>query len=119
MKILKQLTIIFTIYIASDIIAKYIPFGIPSSVIGLLAILTLLKSGVIKESAIKESATFITNNMAMFFIPVCLKIFEDFILFEDQFIPILIIVLITIIVTFLSSTYITILVQRMINRKKI
>lgn len=118
MKILKQLTIILAIYITSDIIAKYIPFSIPTSIVGLLLILFLLWSGVIKESAIKESATFITKNMAMFFIPVCLKIFDDFILFKDQFLPILIIVLITIVITFLSSTYIAILAQRIINRKK-
>ena len=119
MKILKQISIILTVYIISDMIVKYIPFGIPASVIGLLSFLLLLKSGIIKESAISESATFITKNMAMFFIPVCLKIFEDFVLFKDQFLSILIIVLITLIITFLSSTYITILVQRIIDRKKI
>ena len=117
MKFLKQLAIILTIYLVSDIIVKYIPFGLPSSVLGLLVILTLLKTGILKESMIKESADFITKNMAMFFVPVCLKIVEDFEVFKDILLPLLIIVLVTLIITFLSSVYITIFVQRIINRK--
>ena len=117
MKILKQLTIILGIYVLSEIFVKYIPFGVPTSVFGLLVILFLWKSRIMKESAIEESASFITKNMAIFFIPVCLKILEDFTLFKDLLLPILIIVFVTLIVTFLSSTYITIIVQRIINRK--
>ena len=119
MNILKQLSIILTIYITCEISVKYIPLPIPASVIGLLAILLLLKSKIIKEQSIKDSASFITENMAMFFVPVCLKILDDFATFKDHLLPILIIVLTTLIITFLSSTYITILVQKIISRKKI
>lgn len=118
MKILKQLAIILTIYIVSETLVKHIPFGLPASVLGLVSLLALLKFRLIKESDISECAEFITKNMAMFFIPVCLKIFEDFILFKDHLIPILIIVLVTLIITFISSTYITIAAQWVVNRNK-
>ena len=118
MKILKQLAIIFGVYVISDLIAKITSFGLPASVVGLIIFIISLQIGVIKESTIKESADFITKNMALFFIPVCLKIFEDFAQFENQFLPILIFVVITLIITFLSSVYITILVQKIIKRRQ-
>ena len=118
MKILKQLVIIFGVYAISDLIAKLTSFGLPASVVGLVIFIISLQTGIIKESTIKESADFITKNMALFFIPVSLKIFEDFAQFENQFIPILIIVISTLIITFLSSVYITILVQRIIQNKQ-
>ena len=118
MKILKQLAIIFGVYVVSDLIAKLSPFGLPASVVGLIIFIMSLKVGVIKESAIKESADFITKNMALFFVPVSLRIIEDFAQFENQFMSILIVILVTLIITFLSSVYITILVQKIIQQRQ-
>lgn len=105
MKILRQILIIFAVCALGTLAGQYIPF--PSSILSLLILLILLLLGIIKTHQIKETAEFILENMAFFFIPAGVKIIDSFSDFSQSIVPILLIVIITTILTF-TAAFITV-----------
>ena len=69
MKIIKQIGIFFTVCWLSQVVAAYLPFSFPSSVIGMILLFICLLAGVLKIEHIQEKADFLMENMAFFFVP--------------------------------------------------
>ncbi|MFV0345689.1 MAG: CidA/LrgA family protein [Bacteroidales bacterium] len=69
MKIFKQLFIILGINLVGEALSQFLNLPIPGSIVGMILLLVLLFSGLIKEKHIRETADFMLQNMGFFFIP--------------------------------------------------
>ena len=76
MKIICQIGVIFAVCWFSQLIEAALPVPFPASVIGMMLLLALLATGLLKIEHIREKADFLLANMAFFFLPalvlVCL-----------------------------------------------
>lgn len=74
LKILTQVGIVFGICWVSVWIEKLLPFTVPASIIGMLLLLLLLLSGVVKPEHIQEKSDYLLANLPFFFIPAAVSI---------------------------------------------
>lgn len=78
MKIFKQLFIILGINLAGELISRYLNLPLPGSITGMIILLILLLTGVLKERHIRDSADFMLQNMGFFFIPAGVSIIVSY-----------------------------------------
>lgn len=69
MKYIIQIGIISGISFLAEILHVLLPLPVPASVYGLLMLLILLLTGIVKEERIKETADFLLSIMPLFFVP--------------------------------------------------
>lgn len=69
MKYLKQAGIILLISFAGELIHSVVPLPVPASIYGLIIMLVLLLTGVLKISSIRETSAFLIDIMPVMFIP--------------------------------------------------
>ncbi|MGN0005985.1 MAG: CidA/LrgA family protein [Candidatus Gastranaerophilaceae bacterium] len=98
-KFLLGFTILFIFYYLSFFIVKIFNIKFPAAVLGLILFALSLIIGIIKEEWIELSVNFLLKNMALLFVPfvVGLSVYKSFLM--KNFIPILLVVLITTIFT--------------------
>lgn len=78
MKIFKQLFIILAINLGGELISKYLHLPLPGSITGMILLLVLLLTGVLKERQIRDTADFMLQNMGFFFIPAGVSILVSY-----------------------------------------
>lgn len=66
---LRQCTIIFGCLAVSELIVSVTRLPLPSSIIGMVLLTTLLKTGWIKLAWVKDISDFMLQNIAFFFVP--------------------------------------------------
>lgn len=116
MKILKQLTLILAICLAAEALVAFLPFAFPSSVAAILILAILLGTKLLKEQQIQETADFMLKNMALVFVPLAVGMVEDLELLKGQAAGFLIVVGISLILTFLGTYGTVRLVQKCMSR---
>ena len=98
MKYLKQFLIIILVSCIGELLNYFIPLPIPASIYGLVIMLLLLITKVLRLDAVKEAAEFLVDIMPIMFIPAAVGL----IAYWEQLKPILIpVCVITVISTFL------------------
>ena len=98
MKILKGLIhigFLFGLLYIGNWIQASLSLSIPGSVIGMLLLFVLLKSGIIKLEWIKEGTSFILRNLTLFFIPVTIGFINYLELFSGRGIYLLLIAILS------------------------
>lgn len=117
MSIVTQLFVVFFVYLASEGIAALLPFTFPASVMGMVILLVLLLTKVLKPAQLKESSDFLLGNMLLFFIPTCVSVitYAD-VLFRNFWSIVLISVLTTPLVFFVTGQVVQLTMKRI--RKK-
>ena len=115
-KILKQLGIILALCLVAEVIASLLPVTIPSSVIAILILAQLLTFKVLKEEQIKETADFMLDNMALVFVPISVGMIEDLELLKGQVVGFLVVVCISLVLTFLGTYASVRIVQKCMKR---
>lgn len=116
MKILKQLTLILAICLAAEALVAFLPFAFPSSVAAILILAILLGVKLLKEQQIQETADFMLKNMALVFVPLAVGMVEDLELLKGQAAGFLIVVGISLILTFLGTYGTVRMVQKCMSR---
>ena len=96
-KILKQLGIILAICLAAEFIVSLLPIAFPSSVMAILVLALLLFTKILKEEHIRETGDFLLSNMALVFVPISIG------LLKGQLAGFLIVVCISLVMTFLGT----------------
>lgn len=117
MKIIKQFSIILTICLVGEVIAYLLPFEFPGSVIALILTAALLFLNILKEAQIKETADFFLGNMSMFFIPFVVEVSREIGVFKNQILLIFVLVVISLIATFLGGMFTVLLVKKVTGRR--
>lgn len=90
-----ELAIIFAICFLGDFFVSILPFNFSASVLSMVILLLLLIIKAIKFENIKSSASFLTSNMAVLFIPYGVKILQYLDVIKNNLLLFIIIVCIT------------------------
>ena len=98
MKIIKQLFWIFLLSLLGEgvsiLISNFV--AIPGSVIGMILLFIALHFGWIKLSQVDEVGTWLTDNMAILFVPAGVGLMTNFELLGDVWFQLLIIMVVTV-----------------------
>ena len=112
MKILKQLVVILALCLLAEWLVSLLPIAFPSSVMAILILALLLVTGILKEEQIQETADFMLSNMALVFIPISIGMIEELELLKGQVAGFLVVVIISLLLTFLGTYAVVFAVQK-------
>lgn len=118
LKILKQLGIILALCLAAELIVSWLPIAFPSSVMAILILAALLGFRVLKEKQIQETADFLLSNMALVFVPLTVGMIEDLEVLKGYVAGFLIVVCISLILTFLGTYAAVRVVQKLMTKRQ-
>ena len=119
---LRELGIILAICVLGEVISVLIGGVLPANVLGMILLLVLLASRLIKARQVEHAADFFLKNMAIFFLPVSLGILDIYAQIKSQFIAIIAVCVITTFLTALATAatvhYILILQSKRKDKNK-
>jgi len=98
MKYIKQFGIIAGVSFIGEVLNKLLPFPVPASVYGLVTMVILLLTGIVKLEMIEETADFLISVMVIFFIPSSVGLMTSFDALKGSVLKIVFICLISTIV---------------------
>jgi len=98
MRYLKQFAIILAVPCVGELLNYFLPLPIPASIYGLVLMLVLLVTKVVKLESVDETGTFLVEIMPVMFIPAGVGLMTSFGQLRDMLVPLLVI---TVAVTFL------------------
>lgn len=78
MKYLKQLTVILIVSLVAEVLEFVIPLPVPASVYGLMLMVLLLVTKVVKLEAVEDVADFFLQIMPFFFVAPTVKLITSF-----------------------------------------
>ena len=94
MKYLKQAGIILFISFAGELIHSLVPLPVPASIYGLIIMLVMLLTGVLRISSIRETSAFLIDIMPVMFIPAGVGLMTSWGVMKELLVPISLIVVI-------------------------
>jgi len=118
MNILRQLGIILAFSFAGDLIARYIPLGLPGTVSGMLLVLLALSIKVLQPRHIDQTADFLSANLAFFLIPAAVRIVRSYNYIQPVLLKLFLVCVISTIVTFAAAYGIVRLTQIVLKKGK-
>lgn len=118
MKIIKQFGIIFSLCWIATVIEELLPIAFPASVIAMLLLLVCLLTGILKIDHIREKSDFLLANMAFFFIPAGVNVINYLDILKANWLPLLLICVITTVITFAATAYSIRLTVWLLGRRK-
>ncbi|MBU5486949.1 CidA/LrgA family protein [Clostridium sp. MSJ-8] len=77
MKKLKEFLIILAISFIGEVLHSVLPLPIPSSIYGLLVMLLVLCTGIVKVEQVDDAGTFLIDIMPVMFIPAAVGLLES------------------------------------------
>lgn len=107
MKYLGQFMIIALVSLIGEILHFYIPLPVPASIYGLVIMLFLLFSGILKVERVKGTASFLLEIMPLMFIPPAVGIIAAWKEAEHLLLPLVVISTVTTALVFLISGKVT------------
>lgn len=113
LKIIKQIFIIILFYVIGEVLSIllsniFTKIYFPGTILGLIIFLLFLlnkKIKIVKLEDVDEVGSFLTNNMAFFFIPAAVSVVEYFEVLQANFIKIVVIIIISLLISFIAITY--------------
>ena len=118
MKLFKQLTIVFLICMAGEVVAAMLPFPFPAAVAALLIMLGLFISGVLKPESVQELAEYLLANMAFLFVPSGVAILDEYASIQGNVLQLLIVMVVSLVITFAVTAYTVTGVIHVMERRK-
>ncbi len=108
-KIAIQIAIIYIIYMAGNFISRLIAdvIVIPGNIIGMVILLVLLTSNILKLSMIEETGNFMLKYMGFFFVPLTVGLTQSFKLIQNSIFQIIIILVVSCILVMFVSAKVT------------
>ena len=118
MKILIQIGIILGLYWLGEVIESVLPFSFPASVIGLLLLLVLLLTKVIREETVREKADFLLGNLGFFFLPASVGLMNYAEVLWENAPAFITICVVSTVLTYISTAGVVRLVCRAMEKRK-
>ena len=118
MHLFRQLAIIIGCLAVGELVVWLTHIPIPSSILGLLLLTALLQTKAVKEEWINDVSSFLTSNMAFFFVPpgVALVLYLNVI--KAELLPIVVSVIVSTILVMVFTGWSHRLTQKFIARIK-
>lgn len=105
MDLLAQIAILLGVCLSGELLAAVLPFPFPSSVLAMLLMLLLLAVGVLKVRHVEGVTNFLMQNMAFFFVPLCVNILAYLEIIRANMIAILVICVVSTFLTFAATAF--------------
>ncbi len=115
MKFLRQFMIILAISFVGEVLKYIIPLPIPASIYGLVILFVALETGLIKLSAVRETAKFLIEIMPLMFIPAGVGLLDSWGILQPVILPVAVITIVSTIIVMGVSGVVT---QAVIRRQK-
>ncbi len=105
MQIITGFFIILLHLVAGNLVSGLIGGFVPGSVIGMMLLFVSLMTGLVKDWQIRKVATFLTDNMTVFFLPAFLGIMELWGLISMNLVAWLAVVVLSTVLVLLAAAY--------------
>ena len=105
MQVIIGFFIILAHLVAGNLISTLIGGFIPGSVIGMVLMFISLLTGIVKDHQVRTVATFLTDNMTMFFIPAFIGIMDLWGIIKMNMVAWLVVVVASTLVVLLSTAF--------------
>ena len=116
---LMEFAIILGITLAAELLHAYLPLPVPASIYGMILMLALLMSGILKLEKVKRAGSFLTGIMPVMFIPAAVGLMEIISEMKGALLPIaLVIVLTTVIVMGVTGRTAQFIIRREEGKKQ-
>lgn len=92
MKYLRELLIIFGILFVSNLIQSLTGIPMPGTVLGMILLLVLLLTGIVKLEMIENVTKFLLDHLTFFFIPGGVALISQIDLIKDEWLSLLIVI---------------------------
>ncbi|MCI5517630.1 CidA/LrgA family protein [Roseburia sp. MUC/MUC-530-WT-4D] len=115
MKFLRQFMIILAISFIGEVLKYIVPLPIPASIYGLVILFIALETGIIKLSAVKDTAKFLIEIMPLMFIPAGVGLLESWGVLQPVLLPVAVITVVSTIIVMGVSGVVT---QAVIRKEK-
>ena len=103
MKYVKQFGIIAGVSFVGELLYAILPFPIPASVYGLVLMVVLLSTGVIKLEMIEETADFFIGMMGIFFVPSAVGLMKSMDILKGNVLQLLLMCVVSTIVVMIAT----------------
>lgn len=114
----RQLAIIIGCLAVGEFIVWLTGITIPSSILGMLLLTTLLKVGIIKLEWVKTCSDFLVKNMGFFFVPPGVALMLYFDIIRAEFIPIVVATVLSTVLVLVATGWTHILTRKVLKRMK-
>lgn len=118
MKIFIKISALFALFILSDVIAKFLPFPFPGSILAMIILFFLLVSKAIKAKSLEPVSGFLLKNMPLLFIPSTVSIISYLDILKNVLWEFLAVCVISTIVTFTLTAYSVKLTVFLMHKRK-
>jgi len=118
LKFLKQISVIFAIYLVSVLISGLLPVAFPGSVIGMILLFLLLLSGILKPAQVGDAGDFLIKNMAFLFVPTVVGIVEYIPVLMENLLAFAVIIVVTTVLTFAAAAWTVTAVIRLQQKRR-
>ena len=115
MKFLTQFMIILAISFIGEVLKYIVPLPIPASIYGLVILFIALETGIMKLSAVKDTAKFLIEIMPLMFIPAGVGLLESWGVLQPVLLPVAVITVVSTIIVMGVSGVVT---QAVIRKEK-
>jgi len=118
LKFLKQISVIFAIYLVSVLISGLLPVAFPGSVIGMILLFLLLLSGILKPAQVGDAGDFLIKNMAFLFVPTVVGIVEYIPVLMENLLAFAVIIVVATVLTFAAAAWTVTAVIRLQQKRR-
>ncbi|WP_406661644.1 CidA/LrgA family protein [Methanolobus sp. ZRKC3] len=113
MKYIKQFAIILIMCFLGDFLHSSLNLPIPGNVMGMLALLVFLLTGIVKLPMIEETTNFMLKHLSFFFVPAGVALITCFTLLEGKWAALIFISFVsTVIIAVVTGMTIQIMMRR-------
>lgn len=116
--ILSQLVVIFCVYFVGEGLSALLPIPFPASVMGMVVLLVLLWTRILKPHQLEETSSFLLDHIQLFFIPTCVGILKYLDVVMGSLWAILLISILTTPLVFFVTGHVVQLTMRWMSRRK-
>lgn len=113
MKLFREAIIILGIYLLGEFISQVLSLPIPGNILGMIILLVLLCTKVIKLDQIETIANFLLDHLAFFFIPAGVGLMTSANIIKDSWLKLIVVCIATTIIIIASTG----LIVQYISRK--
>ncbi len=115
MRLIGQFLIIAGVSFAGELLSLLLPFPVPASIYGLVLMLILLMTGVVKLHQVKTAADFLIEIMPLMFIGPSVGLMESLPALQAMLLPLVVILILT---TLLAMGATGLTVQALVRRRQ-
>lgn len=117
MKYLKQLLVLLACCMAGDALSLLLHGALPGNVLGLALLFVLLLCSPLRLHHVEQTADYLLQNMAFFFLPACLGVLEIFAQIKSEILAILAVCVLTTLCTAAATAFTVHIVFRLQHRE--